>query len=184
MSWKASLASICLLGLLAVPGAGDQTDERLNGLFETLRRTADPAEANRAERQIWLIWIESGREEVDELMNAGSRAMSSGRLTEAIATFGRITELAPEFAEGWNKRATAFYLADELEASVFDIRRTLALEPRHFGAISGMGLILLERGDEEGALKAFQHVLEIHPHARGAQAHVEILLERLGRSRI
>ena len=81
---------------------------------------------------------------------------SAGRLTAAIAEFGRVIEMAPDFAEGWNKRATAYYLNDELEASVADIQRTLVLEPRHFGALSGMGLIFLQSGDPRGALAAFE----------------------------
>ena len=89
-----------------------------------------------------------------------------------------MTEL-PDYAEGWNKRATVHYLKGDYSASVIDIERTLALEPRHFGAISGMGLIFMARGDEAGALKAFKEVLKIHPHARGAQFHVEELRKKL-----
>ena len=107
-----------------------------------------------------MIWHESGREDVDRLMETGIEEMGSGRLRESIATFARIVGLAPEFAEGWNKRATAYYLAGELDASIRDVERTLALEPRHFGALSGLGLIYLARDDELGALRAFEATLK------------------------
>ena len=115
-----------------------------------------------------MIWHESGREDVDRLMEAGIEEMGSGRLRESIATFARIVGLAPEFAEGWNKRATAYYLAGELDASIRDVERTLALEPRHFGALSGLGLIYLARDDELGALRAFEATLKVHPRAPAA----------------
>jgi tetratricopeptide (TPR) repeat protein len=105
--------------------------------------------------------------------------MTTQRFDDAITIFSQITESAPRFAEGWNKRATAYYLNDDLVASVEDIRRTLALEPRHFGAISGMGLIFLSRGDEAGALDAFEAVLAIHPHAHGTRERVEELRQLL-----
>jgi tetratricopeptide (TPR) repeat protein len=112
-------------------------------------------------------------------MEEGTRAMALGRLDDAIAIFGRVVTTLPDFAEGWNKRATAHYLNEDYTASVVDIERTLALETRHFGAISGMGLIFLARGNEAGALRAFKEVLKIHPHARGAKVRVEELRKKL-----
>lgn len=173
--WAAALA------LLALPAAmADQDDARLAPLFETLRGAGHPVEVERAERAIWDIWLESGREDVDRLMREGLLAMEAGRFEESIAAFGRIVALAPGFAEGWNKRATAYYLAGELEASDRDVERTLALEPRHFGALAGRGLIRLAQGDEPGALAAFEAVLEVHPRAPAARRHVHRLRERLG----
>ena len=139
---RACFARMMAAAMLALAGAAasaDQTDERLDALFELLRTTADADAAQAAEQQIWRIWIESGRNDIDALMVEGIVAMSSQRLEDAITIFSQITERAPEFAEGWNKRATAYYLNEDYVASVEDIRRTLALEPRHFGAISGMG---------------------------------------------
>lgn len=158
----------------------DQNDQRLDSLFQVLQSTTDPVEAQITEIMIWKIWVESGRDDVDSLMAAGIEAMVGGRIGESIELFDRVVHLAPGFAEGWNKRATAYYLNDDLVASVQDIERTLALEPRHFGALSGMGLIFLARGDEEGALSAFEEVLKIHPHAPGARLRVEELRKRIG----
>ncbi len=178
---------LLLLGaavLAALPSTmqADQTDARLDALFEVLETTSDRQAARAAEAEIWRIWIESGRRDIDMLMIEGVSAMNSQRFEDAIGIFGRITERVPEFAEGWNKRATAYYLHRDYAASVRDIQRTLELEPRHFGAISGMGLIFLSRGDEVGALAAFEAVLAIYPYAPGARERVEdlrrLLLER------
>jgi tetratricopeptide (TPR) repeat protein len=168
------------LALLPSPAWADQTDARLDGLFELLATSSGRQAARTAEAEIWRIWIESGREEIDALMAEGLAAMNNQRFEDAIDLFGQITRRAPEFAEGWNKRATAYYLNDDHVASVRDIQTTLALEPRHFGAISGMGLIFLRRGDQEGALAAFEAVLAIHPAAPGARQRVEELRKRLG----
>ena len=173
--WMAALALVAL-PLAAHP---DQNDSRLPPLFEILRTATTPDRIGYAERFIWVIWHQSGREEVDRLMQVGIEEMGGGRLRESIATFARIIDLAPEFAEGWNKRATAYYLAGELDASIRDVERTLALEPRHFGALSGLGLIHLARGDELGALRAFEATLKVHPRAPAARYHVQRLRTKL-----
>ena len=173
--WLAALA------FLALPAAAqaDQNDSRLPPLFEVLRTATTPDRIGYAERFIWAIWHQSGRKDVDRLMETGIEEMGAGRLRESIATFGRIIDRAPEFAEGWNKRATAHYLAGEFDASIRDVERTLALEPRHFGALSGLGLIRLAKGDELGALRAFEATLEVHPRAPAARFHVKRLRAKL-----
>ena len=177
---RRSVMVLAMAGALAVASASaDQTDPRLPELFEQLRQSGEPVVAREAELRIWRIWMSSGRDDIDEIMTEGLEAMQSGRFDEAIGHFGEIVDLAPGFAEGWNKRATAYYLNDELRESVQDIRRTLELEPRHFGAISGMGLIFLKRGDPVGALDAFEAVLEIHPHSRGTRFRVEMIRQEL-----
>jgi tetratricopeptide (TPR) repeat protein len=167
--------------MMAAPATGwaDQSDERLEELFDRLRATADPLEAQIIEVQIWRIWTDSGRDDINTLVEEGSRFMVQGLLKEAIAIFDRVVTTLPEFAEGWNKRATAYYLNGDYTASMIDIERTLALEPRHFGAISGMGLIFMARGDEANALRVFEEVLKVHPHAKGAKARVEELHKKL-----
>ena len=177
---KSPLAWSAVLALLLLPAAAaDQNDARLPPLFEILRTATAPERIGYAERFIWTIWHQSGRDDVDRLMEAGIEEMGGGRLRESIATFGRIIDLAPEFAEGWNKRATAYYLAGELDASIRDVERTLALEPRHFGALSGLGLIYLAKGDELGALRAFEATLVVHPRAPAALYHVLRLRAKL-----
>ena len=172
------IAALALL-VLSVSAAADQNDSRLTTLFEILQTATRADRIGFAERFIWKIWHESGREDVDRLLEMGSEEMGSGRLRESIETFGRVIDLAPDFAEGWNKRATAYYIAGELDASLRDVERTLALEPRHFGALSGLGLILLSMGDDEGALRAFEATLQVHPRAPAAQHHVRRLRTKL-----
>ena len=175
------VAGALLLAIAVAAGAAraDQDDQRLPALFEALGAAENAAAARALEARIWSIWTESGDELVDALVARGVAAMNKRRFEQALQHFDAVVERAPRYAEGWNKRATLYWLMDRLPESVADIRRTLALEPRHFGALSGMGLIFLESGDEEGALRAFEAVLAINPHALGTRQRVEQLREKL-----
>ena len=179
--WLVTVYGILATLMMAAPATGraDQSDKRLEALFGRLKNTDDPKEAQIIEANIWRIWTDSGRDDLNALVEEGIRDMAQGRLKKAIAIFNRVVTTLPEFAEGWNKRATAHYLNEDYTASMKDIERTLVLEPRHFGAISGMGLIFMARGDEAVALRAFEQVLKIHPYARGAKTHVERLRKKL-----
>lgn len=173
-----SLLAGAFLGA-AVPSAADQDDARLEPLFERLRTAANAALADDVEGEIWRIWLQSGDEDLNRLLAEGMRAMQVGDSERALAIFDRVVARAPGFAEGWNKRATVHWLRNEYSDSMRDIQQTLRLEPRHFGALSGMGLIFDELEDPEGALRAFEAVLRIHPHARGARERVEALRQEL-----
>lgn len=175
------LAPFCLsVGLaLAVQVWADQTDERLDALFGQLKAVQSLADARQIEAQIWHVWVVSGRSDVDVLVANGISQLGSGRLDDALETFDRVVQMAPDYAEGWNKRATIHYLKDNYVESVQDIRRTLDLEPRHFGAMAGMGLILVETGDDIGAAKAFEEVLSIHPYATGARQNLDRIRKRI-----
>ncbi len=166
-----------------IMGAGDgqaaQDDERLDGLFERLLSSVTVEDARPVEQEIWRIWTHAGVERVDSLMSLGIAAMSGGHHTHALRIFDHVVSLAPDFAEGWNKRATVHYLIGDFEASIADIQRTLALEPRHFGALSGLGLISLALGEDGAALKAFEKALEIHPYLPAAKEYVPKLRLRL-----
>jgi tetratricopeptide (TPR) repeat protein len=163
------------------PGAtiADQNDRRLDGLFEQLHITPDPAEAGAIEQQIWQIWLESDDATVNGLMLQGIAAMSLRQLDLALDRFDRMVEHAPAFAEGWNKRATVYYLMGDFEASVVDIKRTLGLEPRHFGALSGLGLIYDAIDQPRAALRSFEAALRLNPHLEGARDRVEELRRAL-----
>lgn len=171
--------SLLLSGLAGGPVPADQNAENLDPLFRELADAEYQDTARQLEREIWHAWLESGDEAVNRALEAGIRAMQNGRMEEAIQRFSEVVEKAPDFAEGWNKRATAYYLNDELAKSMQDIQKTLSLEPRHFGAISGMGLIFLQQGDERAALEAFEEVLKIHPMAPGANKHAKRLRKKL-----
>lgn len=159
------------------PGSAlaDQQDSRLDILFGRLAVTADAVEARSPEAAIWQIWLEPKDTKLEAVMARGIAAMNGRRLGAALAFFDRVTREAPGFAEGWNKRATVHYLMKDFDASVRDIARTLELEPRHFGALSGLGLINMALERPEAALRAFEQVLMIHPNSAGARTHVKRL---------
>ncbi|MBI3451320.1 MAG: tetratricopeptide repeat protein [Rhodospirillales bacterium] len=165
---------------MAAAGQASQTDARLDGLFAQLRAAADAPEAARIEGAIWRLWTEAGDPATDSLMTLGIAAMASGDLRGALAVFDAVTRQSPEFAEGWNKRATVLYLLGAYDASAADVEKTLALEPRHFGALSGLGLINLARERKDEALKAFEAALAINPHMPGVRQNVDTLRRRGG----
>ncbi|WP_245924580.1 tetratricopeptide repeat protein [Aliiroseovarius pelagivivens] len=149
--------------------------EQLDDLFSQLQ-TADDSNWEALEDEIWELWSRSGSDAMDLLLQRGQNALEKGDLERAIAHLSALTDHAPSFAEGWNARATAFYMSGELGLSLNDIAQTLSLEPRHFGALTGLGLILEELGNETRALEAYRHALAIHPHSddiKGAVARLE-----------
>lgn len=159
----------------------DQRDSRLDGLFDRLQGTENAREARDLEARIWTIWFAYDGDDptVDRLMRYAGVAMSQGDQSQAERYLTQVTERAPDFAEGWNRRATSRYLAGNYEGSIADVQRTLQLEPRHFGALSGLGLIYSALDEPERALAAFQAALEVNPHMTGARANIEHLRELL-----
>jgi tetratricopeptide (TPR) repeat protein len=132
-----------------------------------------------AEQGLWLLWSRSGDAEIDRLMALGSEAMQAGRHSEAIGIFSQIIEKKPEFAEGWNRRATVYYLAGQYDKSITDCHEVLKRNPRHFGALSGMGQIYVQLEDDENALHWYRRALEVNPNMLGVEMNVKLLEERL-----
>ncbi|MBC7156626.1 MAG: tetratricopeptide repeat protein [Rhodobacteraceae bacterium] len=159
--------------------AADQNAPRLEELFSELQ-APDTVRWQMVERQIWSEWSKSGSPAMDLLLQRGQQAMEAGDLDEAIAHFTALVDHAPDFAEGWNARATAYFQAGLYGPSLADIRMTLALNPRHFGALSGLGRILEELGEPEQALAAYRAAHAIHPHQPGIKAGIERLELRTG----
>ena len=157
------------------PASADQTDPRLDNLFEILQSSDESLEIRAAESLIWAAWTHHENPEYQQMMRMGTRAMDGGLYDQAIGIFSSLIEKAPDFAEAWNKRATVYFLTGDLSLSVEDVARTLELEPRHFGALSGLGQIELLRGNGEAALRALQGALEAHPHLPGIGALVRKL---------
>lgn len=175
------LAMALLFCVVVPPGAGraDQNDARLNALFARLQETTARSDAMAIERSIWTIWIHHDDGEIEKRMSAGIKAMNGGAMKLSLSAFSEIVEMAPTFAEGWNKRATAYYLLGEFAASVHDIQQTLVLEPRHFGALSGMGLIYSAIGDDKAALRVWEKALTINPQMPGINTRVKELRQKL-----
>ena len=128
-----------------------------------------------AERAIWAIWSRSGDPEVDRLFAEGADHLAHRRLVESVQVFSHIIELKPEFAEGWNKRATALFLAGDLDASAADCDEVLKRNPSHFGALSGYGLISIQQGRLERALDYFERALALNPNMPGVKANIEAI---------
>ena len=166
MRWPLILFSLFLAVLLPVTerAYAGQDDPRLDPLFQLLGQAKDADQARAIEGRIWSLWLVTSDQLIDLEMVRGVAFLNAGDLQSALTSFDRIIDSDPAFAEGWNKRATVYYLMGDLKRSVLDIERTVTLEPRHFGAFSGLGLIYLASGEERAALRAFKRVLEIHPH--------------------
>jgi tetratricopeptide (TPR) repeat protein len=167
-------------GALGLETAGRMEDAP--ALIAALR---DPDELVRAtaEEALWAVWSRSGDSRVDELFRRGVGEMRSEHLSEAIAIFTRVIELKPDFAEGWNKRATALYLAGEYRRSLADCGEVISRNPLHFGALSGYGQIYLRLDQPEKALEYFRRALAVNPNLDGVRGVVETLEELEARRR-
>ena len=155
-----------------------EAEDRLEALYAEL---ADPANAawKQTEQAIWRAWSRSGSASMDLLLRRADEAAGEGDLDTAMSFLDDLVRLAPDFAEGWNKRATVLYMQDQLGRSVANIERTLALEPRHFGALSGLAVILERTGNDAGALRAWRRAAEVHPHLEQAEESIERLEPRV-----
>ena len=178
------LSALWLLTLITLNAGyafADQNAEELPALFDDLKTASSQTEASGIETRIWEYWLEAPDDASAELIKEISLAMSGSDLAVALQLSDKLVESHPEFAEAWNKRATLHYLLGKNAESVADIRETIALEPRHFGAISGLGLIFLREQNFEAALEAFEQVLAISPASESAQQSVARLRQELGR---
>jgi tetratricopeptide (TPR) repeat protein len=135
----------------------------LDALFAHLKTTTVEEEGDAMVAEIWKLWLQSGRPEIDALMEQAISMMNSGLAAQALPVLDDVVARAPQWAEGWNKRATLLYVLGDHDRSLADIDRTLALEPRHFGALAGLGLIRAVRGENREALAALRRALAINP---------------------
>ena len=165
------LLAVCLF-CWSVSTNSDQNDPRLEGLFEQLLQTEKAETGESLTQQIWRVWHEVPDPEAQQLFDKGVVLMNRGDYRSALIIFSRVTKEKPGFAEAWNRRAPLLYLLGEFGLSMQDIKQTLALEPRHFGAISGMGQILMRQNKLQDAKEAFKKALEINPHLHGARLNI------------
>lgn len=169
------LIALSLLASVTATAGADQRDARLPALFDKLKSAESLEAAQPVEAEIWTIWSQSEDDDVNLLMGLGVNAMAREDYGTALELFDKMVEVAPDFAEGWNKRATVLYLVGEFERSHADVETVLKLEPRHFGALSGLGLLYIAEGDAERALDAFRRALAVNPTMPGPQRWVEEL---------
>jgi len=166
-------------GAFALAGSGTMAD--VPALVKALGGDDDEIVRALAERSIWALWSRSGDPAADDLLAMGVEQMSARRLDDSIETFTAIVERWPDFAEGWNKRATARFLAGDFEGSAADCDEVLRRNPWHFGALSGYGLIHVKLGRLAAALDSFERALALNPNMAGVRANVEAIRQELAR---
>lgn len=177
----AALALVICTGLTGLAGSvrADQTDVRLDDLFDRLRATSDGAEGRRITRQIRIIWRQSENPSVmDAMANAGWQLYQK-RFQAALEALDHAVSLEPEYAEVWSRRAAVYYVLGDYTSALQDIRRTLALEPRHFGALAELGAIYMRLEQFEAAKAALEQALAINPHLRATRRNLDIVERRL-----
>ena len=142
-------------------------------------RGGDPTHAARAAAALWDLWHRSGDPKLDSVLRQGIEAMERQQLDQAEALFTSLIQTAPGFAEGWNKRATARFLAKDYQGSIADCRETLTRNPNHFGALSGQGLCHLALEQYKEAVDCFRRTLIVHPHLESARTNLRSALNEL-----
>jgi tetratricopeptide (TPR) repeat protein len=157
---------------------GDRT-KNLDFLFEALKAAPDADSAKLVEGRIWALWLASGSDTADLLMSRVKTALDGKDNNLAIELLTAVIGLKPEYIEAWNKRATLYFANKDYSKSLADIRQVLAREPRHFGALSGLGIIMQEFGEDKLALEAFRRALAVNPHLPKIPEFVKTLTEKV-----
>jgi len=160
------------------PQKGDRT-RNLDFLFGALKAAPDADSAKLVEGRIWALWLASGSDTANLLMSRVKAATDTNELDLALQLLDSVVKLKPDYVEAWNRRATIHYMRKEFGESLDDIRQVLSREPRHFGAMSGLGMILQEFGEDKQALDVFRRALEIHPNLQRIPDLVKSLSEKV-----
>ena len=197
---KARFAALCLAAALvapataaidraradpaspAEPSPAEPKAERgrsIDFLFEALKAAPDAETAKLIENRIWALWFTSGSDTADLLMTRVKQAMEANDADLALRLLNAIIELNPDYAEAWNRRATLYFTKKDYAHALADISQVLAREPRHFGALTGLGMILQDMGEDKRALEAFRRALEIDPHLQKVPEFVKALSEKI-----
>jgi tetratricopeptide (TPR) repeat protein len=163
---------------LPKPQRGDRT-RNLDFLFGALKAAPDAETAKPVENRIWALWLASGSDTANLLMGRVKTAIEARDLDLAIKLLDAVIAIKPEYVEAWNRRATIHYMRKEFGPALMDIQQVLAREPRHFGAMSGLGMILQEFGYEKQALTVFRRALDIYPHMQKIPDMVKSLTEKV-----
>ncbi|WP_413990506.1 tetratricopeptide repeat protein [Labrys okinawensis] len=168
------IAILALMGLLAIPAAALAQDQptaapTLDHLYERLGKAQSETEARNIAMQIERMELKSGSDTTDLLMDRALTAIQASNTGKAIKILSAIIHLKPDYAEAWNKRATAYFMQKNYVRSIADIAETLRRNPREYGAWSGLGMMLADMGDKKHAYEALKKALEINPQIPGAQ---------------
>jgi tetratricopeptide (TPR) repeat protein len=151
----------------------------LEFLFGALKAAPDEASAKHVEARIWAIWLQTPSDTVALLMTRAKAAMDAQNSDVALKLLDAVVRLRPDYVEGWNRRATLYYLRNDYARSLEDIQQVLAREPRHFGALAGLGMIMQDLGDDKRALDAFRRALAVNPYIDKVPELVKTLTEKV-----
>jgi tetratricopeptide (TPR) repeat protein len=151
----------------------------LDFLFGALKVAPDEASAKNIEDRIWALWLASGSDTCNLLMTRVKKAVDAEDYSLAIRLLDAIIEIRPKYVEAWNRRATVFFLKRDYGSALSDLTQVLSREPRHFGALAGLGAIMMDIGNEKAALEAYRRALVIDPHLKGVADKVKTLTEKV-----
>jgi tetratricopeptide (TPR) repeat protein len=154
-------------------------NQNVDFLFGALKAAPDDSSAKAVEDRIWAVWSSAGDETTNLLMSRAKKAADDEDYDLAIRLLSAIIEIKPDFTEAWNRRATVYFLQKDYVNSVADIAKVLSREPRHFGALAGLGMIMQEIGDEKHALEAYRKALAVYPRLKGIEEKVKTLSEKV-----
>jgi len=157
---------------------GDPT-YNLDTLFSALKIAPNETSAKAIEDRIWALWVASGSDTCNLLMNRVKDATDDKDYDLALKLLSAVIAIKPDYVEAWNRRATVYYLKQDYAHSIADIAAVLAREPRHFGALAGLGMMLQEIGDDKHALEAYRKALAIDPHLESIPDVVKTLTDKV-----
>jgi tetratricopeptide (TPR) repeat protein len=162
-----------------LPKVGADRTRGLDFLFGALKVAPDEASAKHVEGRIWALWTQTPSDTTALLMSRAKAAMEAQQMDVALKLLDAVVKLRPDYIEGWNRRATLYYLRNDYTHSIEDIEQVLAREPRHFGALTGLGMIMQDLGDDKRALDAFRKALAIDPYLDKVPELVKTLTEKV-----
>ena len=162
-----------------LPKVGADKTRGLDFLFGALKAAPDEVSAKHVEARIWAIWLQTPSDTAALLMMRAKAAMDAQQSDVALKLLDAVVKLRPDYVEGWNRRATLYYLKNDYGRSLHDIEQVLIREPRHFGALAGLGMIMQDLGDDKRALDAFRKALAINPHLEKIPELVKTLSEKV-----
>jgi len=162
-----------------LPNVGADRTRGLDFLFGALKAAPDEASAKHVEARIWALWMQTPSDTAALLMARAKAAMDAKQMDAALKLLDAVVKLRPEYVEAWNRRATLYYMQNDYTHSLEDIEQVLSREPRHFGALAGLGMIMQELGDEKRALDAFRKALAVNPHLERVPDLVKTLTEKV-----
>src|SRR4051812_28489356 len=162
-----------------LPKIGADRGRGLDFLFGALKVAPDEESAKHVEARIWALWSQTSSDTTALLMTRAKTALDAKQIDVALKLLDAVVKLKPDYVEGWNRRATLYYLQNDYTHSLEDIQQVLVREPRHFGALAGLGMIMQELGDEKRALDAFRKALAVNPHLDKVPELVKTLTEKV-----